>query len=95
MVDQLKGHGIDVRDNKKPLQKTTTLTTTLVVDQAHSLTVELVVDTKEMSEEEAIGMATYSNSESTAMTYISVFETLWMQNEVYYRDRQQYQKAHV
>lgn len=95
MVDQLKGHGIDVRDNKKPLQKTTTVTTTLVVDQAHSLTVELVVDTKEMSEEEAIGMATYCNSESTAMTYISVFETLWMQNEVYYRDRQQYQKAHV
>ena len=31
---------------------------------------------------EAIGMATYSNNESTVLTYISIFETLWAQAEL-------------
>jgi two-component system sensor histidine kinase VicK len=65
--------------------------TTLVVDQAHSLTVELQDDTKETSEE-AIGLATYSNSESTALSYVSIFETLWLQNEIHYHDQQQQNK---
>jgi hypothetical protein len=64
-----------------------TAVTTLVVDQAHSLTVELQNDTKEeemSQEEEAIELATYSNSEYTALSYVSIFETLSMQNEIYY-----------
>jgi two-component system, OmpR family, sensor histidine kinase VicK len=85
MAGQLEGLGIVVRDNKKPLQATTV--TTLVVDKAYSLTVELQDDTKEMSEREAIVLATYSNSQSTALSYVSKFETLWMQNEIYHPGR--------
>ena len=29
---------------------------------------------------EAIGLATYSNSESTVLSYASIFETLWIQS---------------
>jgi two-component system, OmpR family, sensor histidine kinase VicK len=55
--------------------------TLLIVDQSLSLTVELIDDTKETSED-AIGLATYSNIDSTAFAYISIFENLWMRTEV-------------
>jgi signal transduction histidine kinase len=54
----------------------------LVVDKASSLVVELKDDTKESSYE-AMGLATYSNSKSTVLSYVSIFETLWMQTELY------------
>ena len=31
---------------------------------------------------EVLGLATYSNSESTVLSYASIFETLWMQAEL-------------
>ena len=34
---------------------------------------------------EVLGLATYSNGESTVWTHASIFETLWMQAELYYR----------
>ena len=52
----------------------------MIVDNSISLTVELKDDTKENSEE-AIGLATYSNSESTVLSYASIFETLWIETE--------------
>jgi hypothetical protein len=58
----------------------------LIVDQSLSLTVELnneIKEEKEASEEEdAIALATYSNSDSTVFAYASIFENLWMQTEV-------------
>jgi two-component system sensor histidine kinase VicK len=54
----------------------------LVIDKASSLVVELKDDTKESSYE-AMGLATYSNSKSTVLSYVSIFETLWMQTELY------------
>ncbi|HET6800574.1 MAG TPA: HAMP domain-containing sensor histidine kinase [Nitrososphaeraceae archaeon] len=54
----------------------------LVVDKKSSLVVELKDDTKESSYE-AMGLATYSNSKSTVLSYVSIFETLWMQTELY------------
>lgn len=86
-IDELKSHGIIVRDYKNPLQ--VTAVTTLVVDQAYALVVELQGNnTKEgegeMFQEEAIHLATYSNSQYTVLSYVSIFETLWMQNEIYY-----------
>jgi two-component system, OmpR family, sensor histidine kinase VicK len=54
----------------------------LVVDKTSSLVVELKDDTKESSYE-AMGLATYSNSKSTVLSYVSIFETLWMQTELY------------
>jgi two-component system sensor histidine kinase VicK len=83
MAKQLQDLGIDIRDNKKSVLSKVT---TLVVDNALSLTVELKDDSKETSEhedeeEEVIGLATYSNSDSIVLTYISIFENMWMQQK--------------
>jgi signal transduction histidine kinase len=54
----------------------------LVIDKKYSLVIELKDDTKQ-STEEAIGLATYSNSKSTVLSYSSIFESLWKQTEMY------------
>ena len=58
--------------------------TLIIVDQSSCLTVELNKDTKQESlkEEDAIELATYSNSEATVFAYISIFENLWMGTHV-------------
>ena len=55
--------------------------TILVVDRTYSLVIELKDDTKEISEE-AIGLAAYSNSKSTVLSYVSIFESLWIQSKL-------------
>jgi two-component system, OmpR family, sensor histidine kinase VicK len=88
IIEELNCHGIIVRDYKNPLQ--VTAVTTLVVDQAYALVVELQVNNTKEGEEEAemfqetIHLATYSNSQYSVLSYVSIFETLWMQNEIYY-----------
>jgi hypothetical protein len=84
-IRQLKELGIDIRQIKKeeqlyPLQNK--LTMLILVDQSVCLTVELEEDKEEETSEEAIGLATYSNSESTVFAYISIFENLWMHTEM-------------
>ncbi len=54
--------------------------TTVIIDQAKTLTVEVNDDTKETLQE-AIGLSTYSNSESTVFSNVSIFESLWIQAE--------------
>jgi two-component system sensor histidine kinase VicK len=69
----------------QPLQTALqTMLLVIVVDKSLSLAIELK---DEMGEEEenlldAIGLATYSNSESTVLTYSSIFENLWIQEEL-------------
>lgn len=95
MAKQLQALGIDIRDNKKSLLAKVT---TLVVDNALSLTVELKEDAKKTSEdkEEDIGLATYSNSESTVLTYVSIFENMWMQQyDKEARQEQKHQSQHL
>jgi signal transduction histidine kinase len=53
----------------------------LVVDRTYSLVVELKDDSKD-NLEEAIGLATYSNSKSTVLSYVSIFDALWKQSEL-------------
>jgi two-component system, OmpR family, sensor histidine kinase VicK len=77
MVEKIRRLGIDIRDNKKPLH---VKFANLIVDNKFSLTVELKDDTKK-PKNESIGLATYSNSESLISSYVSMFETLWIQNE--------------
>ncbi len=72
----------DIKSNKgfysfdivftEPLQKVSVL----VVDKKYSITVELKNDTKQQPSIDAIGLASYSNSPPTVLSYISVFETL-------------------
>jgi signal transduction histidine kinase len=54
----------------------------VVIDKKHSLVVELKDDTKQTTEE-AVGLATYSNSKPTVLSYSSIFESLWKQIELY------------
>ena len=66
---------IEVRHVEESLQSKVTV---LIVDRKYSLSIEFKDDTKD-SVYEAIGLATYSNSKSTVISYISIFESLWKQ----------------
>src|SRR5215831_19766144 len=70
---------IDVRYIEPGLQ---TYVTVVVVDRKSSLVVELKDDTKESSYE-AVGWGTYSNRKATVLSYVSIFESLWKQSELY------------
>lgn len=60
-----------------------TKVTTFLADTELSLVIELKDDSRDVEIEEAIGLATYSNSESTVLSNASIFETLWLsQSEV-------------
>ncbi|MDQ2684605.1 MAG: HAMP domain-containing histidine kinase, partial [Thermoproteota archaeon] len=56
--------------------------TVIIVDKKQLLAIEVKDDTKETFEE-AIGMVTYSTSHPTLLSYISSFETLWIQTEMF------------
>jgi two-component system, OmpR family, sensor histidine kinase VicK len=54
----------------------------LIVDRKSSLAAELKDDTRN-NVQHAIGLSSYSNSKSTVLSYVSIFETLWKQTEMY------------
>jgi two-component system sensor histidine kinase VicK len=54
----------------------------LVVDRKESLVIEKTDDSKQ-NFIEAVGIATYSNSKPTVLSYFSIFENLWKQTELY------------
>ena len=56
--------------------------TIVVVDKRESLVFEKKDDSKE-NFAEALGLATYSNSKPTVMSYFSIFENLWKQVALY------------
>lgn len=58
-----------------------TTVTILVIDRKVSLAIEKTYDTK-LDFMEAVGLATYSNSEPTVVSYVSIFEALWKQAEL-------------
>jgi hypothetical protein len=64
---------IELRYLLKSIQ---TKLTTIIIDGQLSLVIE------EKEDEDAIGLATYSNSESTVLSYASIFENLWIQSEM-------------
>src|SRR5829696_3927193 len=84
-------HQIDIRSIESPLQ---TKVTILLVDRKFSLTVELKDDTKETSYE-AIGLATYSNSKPTVLSYVTIFDTLWKQVDLYGELRNLYEQLKI
>jgi two-component system sensor histidine kinase VicK len=59
-----------------------TTVTILVVDRKESLVIEKTDDSKE-DFIDAVGISTYSNSEPTVLSYISIFENLWKQTQLY------------
>ena len=68
--------------NMSPEKTAVSTVTIIVVDKKESLIFEKTDDTKE-NFIEAVGMATYSNSKPTVVSYISIFESLWTQVDLY------------
>jgi nitrogen-specific signal transduction histidine kinase len=68
--------------NMSPEETAVSTVTIVVVDKKESLVFEKTDDTKE-NFIEAVGMATYSNSKPTVVSYISIFESLWTQIDLY------------
>ena len=76
---------VDQRENMiiKEIEKQQDIRSTiLIVDKKFLLTIEHKDDTKEILEE-AIGPSTYSTSQPTLSSYISIFESLWIQTEMF------------
>ena len=84
-IQEIRNVGVDIRAIKQTFQNKLT---TLVIDQSLCLTVELKDDSKETSEE-AVGLATYSNSEATVFSYASIFENLWIQTQLHKGQQQE------
>ncbi len=59
-----------------------TKATILLADRKLSLVMELKDDSKDTFDE-AIGLSTYSNSRPGVLSYVSIFENLWKQTELY------------
>lgn len=70
---------LEIRGLDKSLQ---TQMGIIVVDRKESIIIELKDDEKE-SYHDAAGLAFYSNSRPIALSYASIFETLWKQGELY------------
>jgi two-component system, OmpR family, sensor histidine kinase VicK len=66
---------------QQPQQRLQTKVSILIVDSKVCLIEDLKVY-DDNSSDEGLPLATYSNSESTVLTYISIFETLWTQTEL-------------
>jgi signal transduction histidine kinase len=70
---------IDVRYTE---QTSGTMATILVVDRKVSLVMELRDDST-TTFDEAIGLSTYSNSKAGVLSYVAIFENLWVLTELY------------
>jgi two-component system sensor histidine kinase VicK len=70
---------IEVRSIESPFDAWINI---LVVDKKYSLIVELKND-KEQKFTEAIGSAIYSTSKPNVLSFVTIFETLWKQTELY------------
>jgi two-component system, OmpR family, sensor histidine kinase VicK len=78
--NDLKGLEIQYSDIRFEQTAVTTVTI-LVVDRMQSLAIEKTDDSK-LDFMEAIGLSTFSNSEPTVMSYVSIFEGLSIQGEL-------------
>jgi two-component system, OmpR family, sensor histidine kinase VicK len=61
-----------------------TQATFLTVDKKFSLVMEINNDSKETFDE-SIGLSIYSTSKAGVLSYVSIFESLWLQTELYER----------
>ena len=86
---QEMGKYADIRYIPEELQ---TKITIAIIDRKSSVVIELKDDTKDSSYE-SMGLATFSNSASTVSFYVSIFETLWTQSEMYEESQNQLHSA--
>ncbi|MGB8172978.1 MAG: hypothetical protein WCF01_10150, partial [Nitrososphaeraceae archaeon] len=82
---------LEIRSIDKSLQTSIGI---IVVDRKKSLIIESRDDTKD-NYYDAVGLAAYSNSRPIALSYASVFETLWKQAELYKRINFYYEQLKI
>jgi signal transduction histidine kinase len=82
MVIQLMRYYPNHIDIRYIEQMSETKATILVVDRKSSLVMELRDDSK-TTFVEAIGLSTYSNSKAGVLSYVAIFENLWVQSDLY------------
>jgi signal transduction histidine kinase len=78
-LDRMRAAGIVVRRIETPGEAKFKL---LVVDRRYSLVVETKDDTKKHFSE-AVGFGTFSDSAATVSPFITIFEALWRETDVY------------
>ena len=78
-ASRLMAKGVHIKYLPEALYLTVTF---LIVDRKFSMTAELVNDYTEIPAE-SLGISTFSNSKSTVLYYISMFENLWKQSDIY------------
>jgi two-component system, OmpR family, sensor histidine kinase VicK len=66
----------------------------LVVDTKESLIIETKDDTKDNSYD-AAGLSVYSDSKPIALSYASIFESLWKQSELYQKLNETYEQLKI
>lgn len=82
---------IDIRHIEPGLQ---TQVTIVVVDRKSALVVESKDDTKKSSYD-AMGLGVYTNRKASVLSYVSIFESLWKQTELYEHVNSLYNKLKV
>ena len=80
--DKDNNPNLQMRHLESQTEFNVTTVTILVVDRKASFVIEKVDDSKE-GFIEAVGLSTYSTSEPTIMSYLSIFENFWNQLELY------------
>ncbi|MDR4511946.1 MAG: ATP-binding protein [Nitrososphaeraceae archaeon] len=89
LTDMLKkNYEVDIKYLPEPLYLKITI---LIMDRNLSLALELEDDSVQDSVN-AIGLSTYSNSKSTVLYYVSIFENLWKQADIYKKADDLYQQ---
>jgi two-component system sensor histidine kinase VicK len=86
-------HQIQVRNIETA---SATKSTIMIVDRNESLVAEVKDDSKDTFIT-SVGFATYSNSRSTVLSYVSIFEIFWLQTEMYnkLKETEQTQKEFI
>ena len=87
-ASKLIAKGVHIKYLPEALSLTVTF---LIVDRKFSMTAELVNDYTEISAE-ALGLSTFSNSKATVLYYISMFENLWKQSDLYEKTENLYEQ---
>jgi two-component system, OmpR family, sensor histidine kinase VicK len=90
-LKQLSPNYIDVRFIQ---QVSDTKATILAVDRKISLVMEIRDDSK-TTFVGAIGLSTYSNSKAGVLSYVSIFENLWVQTELYEDIKKTHEKLNI
>jgi signal transduction histidine kinase len=82
---------VDVRNMERSLL---TRITIVLTDRKECIIIELKDDAKDISYT-AAGISTYSNSKSIVSSYVSIFESLWKQTELYEQLKDKMQKEFI